>query len=124
LGAKRVLIIDGDADSRAVYRIMLEHRDYEVYEAETGAEGVELAKSLAIDLVVMELTLRREDGYSVMERMRSDAKTRNVCIVVVTARALRDDEGRAAALGCALFMLKPVEPNLLVSEIGRLIGTK
>jgi DNA-binding response OmpR family regulator len=122
LGAKRILLIDGDADSRAVYRIVLQHRGYDVHEAETGADGYAAAVTLRPAVIVMELTLKSEDGYSVVERLRSNALTRESCIVIATARALRDDEVRAAALGCSLFLLKPVEPKLLVTEIDRLTG--
>jgi two-component system cell cycle response regulator DivK len=124
LGAKRVLIVDGDADSRAVYRIMLQHSGYDVYEAETGAVAHELVSRSRVDVVVMELTLHREDGYTLIERLRGDASTKGVCIVVVTARALRDDEDRVMAYGCELFLVKPVEPKLLVNEIDRLLGTR
>ena len=121
MGAKRVLIIDNDADSRAVYRILLEHRGYEVLEAETAASGHAQALAQRVSLVVTELTLRHEDGYALIEQLRADERTRDVCVVVVTARALREDEDRTAELGCALFLVKPVEPNVLANEIDQLM---
>jgi two-component system, cell cycle response regulator DivK len=124
LGAKQILLIDGDADSRAVYRIMLEHRGYDVHEAETAQDGYTAAVTLRPSVIVMELTLKSEDGYSLVERLRANPLTCESCIVIATARALRHDEDRAAALGCSLFLLKPVEPKLLVTEIDRLTGWK
>jgi CheY-like chemotaxis protein len=118
--AKRILIVDGDRDSRTVFGILLNHHGYEVVEAEDGAEALTLLSGARFDVVITELTLRRLDGHALLETARTVAN--DICVVVVTARALEEDRTRAQEAGCALYLTKPLEPQQLVQEIRGLIG--
>jgi two-component system, OmpR family, phosphate regulon response regulator PhoB len=120
--AKRILIVDGDADSRLVYRIMLEHRGYDVDVVEDGESALQYVRQQPVDAVVTELTLRLVDGHTLLERLRADERTRDLCVVVLTARALDRDRARAEQAQCARFLVKPLEPNRLVREMEALIG--
>ena len=117
----RILLADSDLDSRLVYRIMLEHRGYEVVEADNGETAITLAYAGGVTIVVTELTLRIVDGHAVLERLRADERTRDVRVVVLTARGLEEDRVRAEQNGCTLFLTKPLEPNVLADEIDRLL---
>ncbi|MEX1181915.1 MAG: response regulator [Gemmatimonadota bacterium] len=121
MGAARVLIVDRDADSRNVYRIMLEHHGFEVVEASDGERAVEIAIASMPAIVVTELTLAQMDGHALLARLKADPATAEVCVIVLTARALREDRERSVGAGCAAFLTKPIEPQALVREINRLI---
>lgn len=119
--ATRVLIVDGDRDSRTVYRILLEHRGYAVQEA-ADAESAFEAAAAGVDAVIMELTLPGTDGHELLQRLRADDRTRTLCIVVLTARGLQDDRERAERRGCTRYLLKPLEPIALVTELESALG--
>lgn len=120
VGAKRILIVDGDGDSRAVYRIMLEYRGFEVVEAADVLAALDRLAAVSFDVVVTELTLRDRDGHEFVASLRQQRP--EVCVVVLTARALQEDRTRALAAGCARYLTKPLEPQQLVQEIGGLVG--
>lgn len=119
MSAKRVLIVDGDGDSRAVYRILLQHHGFEVFEAEDGAAALHAVAAAPIDVVVMELTLRRLDGHALLERLVSASP--RLCVLVVTARALEADRLRAERAGCMRYLTKPLEPQALVRQVQELV---
>jgi CheY-like chemotaxis protein len=117
VGAIRILIADSDTDSRTVYRIMLQYHGFEVLEAEDGESALERARTGGISVVVTELTLARLDGHGLLQRLKEDAQTRDIAVVVLTARVLREDEERARQAGCAAFLTKPLQPAMLLREI-------
>jgi CheY-like chemotaxis protein len=122
VGAKRILIVDGDADTRTVYRTMLQHSGYDVVEVEDGEAAVRHVAEQPVDAVVMELTLRLVDGHTLLKRLRSDERTRDVCAIVITARPLEDDRRLAELAGCQRFLVKPVAPQELLHEVRALVS--
>ncbi|HSJ26437.1 MAG TPA: response regulator [Longimicrobiales bacterium] len=119
MGARRILLVDGDSDSRSIYRIMLKHSGYDVVEVEDG-HGALVATLADCDAVVMELTLRGPDGHSLLAELLR--KQPALCVVVLTARALEEDRERAVRAGCRRYLTKPLEPQQLVRELDELLG--
>lgn len=117
VGARTVLLVDGDRDSRAVYRIVLEHAGFAVLEAADGDTALRLAGAQPVDVVVMELTLRRMGGHAFLERIRQLEHLKRTCVLVVTARGLQEDRARAEQAGCTRFLVKPLEPQQLLRQV-------
>jgi DNA-binding response OmpR family regulator len=115
MAGKRILIVDGDPDSRLVYRILLQHHGYIVDEAVDGGEAERRLAATGYDVVVTELTLRSLDGHALIERLRVHSP--ELCLIVLTARSLEEDRRRAQAAGCARYLVKPLEPQQLLCEI-------
>jgi CheY-like chemotaxis protein len=122
LKRRRVLIVDGDADSRTVYGIMLRHHGYEVAEVDDGESALAIARKGAADVLVTELTLRRLDGHMLLQALKDDPATAGLGVVVLTARTVPSDRARAMATGCTKFLTKPLEPQALLREIESLLG--
>jgi CheY-like chemotaxis protein len=120
VAAGRILIVDADPDSRSVYRIMLQHRGYEVAEVADGEAALHMVAETGWDAVVMELTLPAVDGHAVLERLVSEKP--ELCVVVLTARGLREDRARAERAGCRKYLTKPLQPQQLAQEIEKLLG--
>jgi CheY-like chemotaxis protein len=120
VAAARILIVDGDADNRSVYSIMLQHRGYEVAEAEDGEGALRMLAEEEWNVVVMELTLRQLDGHVLLERLVSEQP--KLCVVVLTARSLEVDRTRAHRAGCTKYLTKPLEPQQLVREVEQILG--
>jgi CheY-like chemotaxis protein len=103
--SRRVLIIEDALEDRNLLRRMLEttSEQYQVLEASDGEEGIRKIQQMAPDLVVLDLMMPRMDGFAVIEWLKRDAKTRQIPLIVVTAKELTSDErvqinGRVAAL--------------------------
>ena len=117
----RVLLVDADADSRTVYRAILQYFDYDVLEAHDGPDALQLALSDMPDVVVTELTLPRLSGLDLVRELRGHENTCNTHIVVLTAVSFDSEMHRASEAGCHLFLSKPVEPLTLVHQIQHLL---
>lgn len=122
MSAKRVLIVDGDPDTRAVCRMILEHRGYEVREAADGEAALAEVRASSYPVVITELTLAKLDGQALLERLNADPGTASSRIIILTARALAEERVRAERAGCAAFLTKPIEPLTLVERVERLWG--
>jgi CheY-like chemotaxis protein len=116
----RVLLVDGDADSRTVYRAILQHYEYDVLEAVDGPAALEMALRELPDVVVTELTVPKLSGLDLMLELRDHEQTRDTCIIVLTAVSFESEKKRAIQAGCQVFLSKPVEPQMLVEQIRRL----
>jgi two-component system cell cycle response regulator DivK len=122
LSAKRVLLVDGDSDSRTVYRILLQHHGYDVVDTSSGEEGIRMALAGGLAAVVTELTLEHVDGHTLLTEIRADASMATLCVIVLTARVVPDERARAMRAGCTRFLAKPIEPRDLVAVLRELIG--
>lgn len=121
--AKRtVLLVEDNEDNLAVYRTMLEHVGYRVVEARDGEEGVDRAHDEHPDLILMDISIPKIDGWEATRRLKSAEDTKDIPIVALTAHALEEDRQAAMQAGCDGYLAKPVEPRRVVEEAERLIG--
>jgi CheY-like chemotaxis protein len=90
---RRVLLIDDEETSRYVLRQMLGGYDpMLVQEADTGAEGLRLARSAQPDVVLLDIRLPDIDGFDVMDRLRADPSTSDIPVIVCTSSVLADHQ--------------------------------
>ena len=119
-GTFRALIIDDDRDLLLLVRKTLEFMaGWEVVTAASGAAGIELARSAAPNVVLVDVMMPEMDGYEVCRRLKADPATAGVPIVLLTAR--RDlDQRRLTAAGAAGVLLKPFQPDQLARQLREL----
>jgi two-component system, cell cycle response regulator DivK len=122
MSPKRVLLVEDNADNRFIYSAMLRHAGYDVILASTGHEGLELGRTRAPHLVLMDLSLPGLDGLEVTRLLKADEATRGMPIVALTAHALPADRVRALEAGCDAYLAKPIAPPAVLAEVRRLIG--
>ena len=120
--AKTVLLVEDNEDNLIVYRTILDHVGYKVIEARDGEEGVARARADKPDLILMDVSLPKMDGWEATRRIKADADTRQIPIIAVTAHALDDDREKATQVGCDGYLAKPVAPRRVVEEVERFIG--
>ena len=108
--AKRILLVEDDADLRRLFRTALTIAGYEVEETGDGFEALGLVDSHPPDLVVLDLILRSLDGVSVQQELASRALTSRIPIVIVTGSDLPID-------GVACVLRKPVSPEEIVRTV-------
>lgn len=121
-GRKTVLLVEDNEDNLVVYRTILEHVGYHVLEARDGEEGVIRARRDHPDLILMDISIPKLDGWAATRKLKADAATRAIPIVALTAHALDEDRQRAIEVGCDGYLAKPIEPRRVVQEVERFVG--
>ena len=116
-----VLIIDGHDDTRGLYVQALSALGFEAIAVDDDAHAYERAWESRPDIIVTELTLPHIDGWHLLQRLKSDARTRSIPVVVVTGQAAPDVRERAEREGGAAFFLKPCLPDDLAIQLRQLI---
>ncbi len=117
-GAPRwALVVDDDPDVAMVCALHLQGAGYEVLEARTGRQAVELASSTQPSVVVLDYMLPDLDGIEVLRRLKGDPKTADIPVVMLTARTRERDEILAWDTGVTDYLTKPFEGARLVSSV-------
>ena len=120
--SKRILMVDDFQDNREMYAAYLRHAGFVVEEAVTGTEALDRAFATTPDLIVMDLSLPGMDGWEATRRLKADARTKHIPIVVVSGHALEGSVKSAQAAGCDAFLRKPCLPNALLAEVKTLLA--
>jgi DNA-binding response OmpR family regulator len=118
----RILVVDDEPDVLLLCRVNLQHAGYEVMEAADGEQGLAIALSEVPDAIVLDLMLPLLDGYGVLDQLRADERTRNIPVLVLTAKAQREDRVRCWEQGASEYMTKPFSPVALSAALTELVG--
>ena len=116
----KVLVIDDEPDVLTVCRVNLEHAGHEVLVATGGAEGMALARAEHPDVIVLDLMMPMMDGFDVLDELTDDDGTREVPVLILTARARVLDKVRGWRAGAWGYLTKPFAPAALTADVGRL----
>ena len=87
-----VIIEDNPHDSRLIRRLLHNYKHYRIFETHNGLDGLDLVRQRRPDLVILDLTLPDRDGFSVLEELKTDARTRDIPVVIVSAKSLSNGE--------------------------------
>ena len=120
-GIPHALVVDGDADNRALCRDALTLAGWRVTEASDGREALVQALLVKPWVIVTELRLPLIDGISLCEILRRDRVTKAVPILVVTGESRATELARAEHAGASAFLIKPCAPDVLLAETHRLV---
>lgn len=113
---KTILIVEDVMMNRELLVQLLED-DYRLLIAGDGEEAVDIALKQRPDLVLMDLSLPRVDGWEATRRIKADPAAGSIPIIAVTAHAMQGDEARARDCGCDDYLSKPVDEDLLFSKL-------
>ncbi|MBN1841254.1 MAG: response regulator [Deltaproteobacteria bacterium] len=118
---KKILIVDDNQDSRELVVKILKTRGYHTIEAVDGEEALEKAVAERPDLILMDRSLPKIDGYAVTKRLKDQKEFKNIPIVALTAHAMRGDREKALEAGCEGYISKPINvrelPELIMSYL-------
>jgi len=120
--AKKILLVDDETDLVEMVKMRLEANGYEVVPAYDGQDGLEKARSLKPDLIILDLMLPKMDGYKVCRMLKFDEKYKNIPIVLFTARVQEADQKMGEEVGANAYITKPFEPQALLDKIKELLG--
>ena len=113
-----VLIVDDQKDNRLFLKKIVESRKYEVIEAENGKAALDFAMTMAPDLIISDILMPVMDGYKFCIEVKKVDKLKNVPFIFYTATyTKKKDEEFALSLGAVRFLVKPEQPEVLITVI-------
>ena len=115
----KILVVEDNALNMELVHDILSDSGYDVIEAEDGAAGLRLAREESPDLILMDVQLPGVDGLAVTRELRVDPRTRHIPVIAVTAHAMKGEQDRATAAGCAGFITKPLRMRELMETVAR-----
>lgn len=122
MAAATILLVEDNPDNRTIYGTILRHFGYTVAEAETGEDGVRMAREILPALILMDVAMPGMDGWEATSILKGDAATAAIPVIALTAHAMSEDRRRAEEVGCDGYLSKPVEPRRVVQEVERLLA--
>lgn len=129
LNGMRILVVDDEADSRDLLSAILTRCGGEVRCSESAAEALRALKNWQPDVLVSDIGMPVEDGYSLIKSLRKlrSRRAKQIPAVALTAYATSEDRARALAAGFQMHLAKPIEPKSLIRSIaaagGRIISS-
>jgi CheY-like chemotaxis protein len=120
-GKPLVLVVEDNPDNRRTARALLEDR-FQVMEAQDGREGVDKAKQVGPDVVLMDIGLPVLSGIQALAEMRKDPALEGVPVIAVTASAMMGDREAILAHGFDGYLTKPIDPTLLDAALREALG--
>ncbi len=115
--AKRILVIEDDVDINDLIAYNLKKEGYEVASLYQGEGAFEQALKLCPDLIVLDVMLPGVDGLDICRYLRADEKTKNIPVLMLTARSEESDQLVGLQMGADDYMLKPFSPKLLLARV-------
>lgn len=120
-----ILLVEDNEMNRDMLSRRLERKGFEITIAIDGEEGVEKALAIKPDLILMDMSLPKIDGWEATRQVKANPETASIPVIALTAHAMAEDREKALAAGCDEYDTKPVElPRLLEKIQGMLDGLK
>jgi len=114
---RKILVVDDDPTMVKLINVNLKLNNYAVIEAISGEQALDIVSKEPLDLVVLDIMMPRVDGWEVLKRIREDADTEELPVILVTAKTQDSDVIRGWELGADEYVIKPFNPLLLVEVI-------
>jgi len=117
-----ILIVDDEEDIRELIAMnLLREENYQLLEAVNGLEALDLARKKRPDLVVLDLMLPEMDGLTVYRKLREDARTKSIPVIMLTARGRLEEKLQGLELGADDYLPKPFSPKELMLRVRNLL---
>ncbi len=118
----RILIIDDEPELVKAVEVRLKASGYEVEVAYDGKAGIDKAKEVRPDLILLDFVMPMMDGYEVARELMADIKIKQIPIIVLTASQQRDLKTKFRELGINAFILKPFETSDLLDVVNKYLS--
>jgi two-component system, OmpR family, response regulator VicR len=125
ISTKVILCIEDEQEMIDLIRLILSRRGFEILGANGGKEGLEIVRKNHPDLVLLDLMMPEMDGWEVYQQMKADETTKDIPVIVVTAKAQSIDK----VLGLHIakvddYIAKPFSPQELLASVDSVLGRK
>ena len=118
---KVLLYIEDDLANRILVRRVMEAQGYRVLEAEGGTEGLAIAQTEQLGVILVDIHMPGMDGFEVIARLKEMPTTAAVPVIAVTAMVMKGDRERTLEAGCADYIEKPIDVDLLPEQVAAVL---
>lgn len=118
----KILYIEDDFANKVLVRKIIKNKGYELYEAEDGLSGIELAEEVHPDLILLDMSMPGIDGYEVTRRLKNMENVADIPIIAVTANAMEGDKEKCLEAGCRGYISKPIDISSFMLDIETYLG--
>jgi len=119
---RQILVVDDERSVRNILDFSLDAEGYRVIQAEDGEEALKLAGENPPDLIIMDVMMPRLDGFETCRKLKADSRTRDIPVVLLTARSTRGDQKRGREVAADAYVTKPFSPNSLMDIVHSFLG--
>jgi len=119
-----ILVVDDDPVTRLMLTGSLERNGHQVTTAEDGSQALDLVRTMAVDVILLDVVMPQMDGYAVLEQLKADPDLRHIPVVMVTSVDDVDSAVRCIELGADDYLSKPIDPVLLTARINAGLSKK
>jgi CheY-like chemotaxis protein len=120
--APLILVTEDNPLHMKIFVLNLTFKGYRVLEAENGLKGLELAKKEIPDLMLVDLTLPKMEGWEMVRRIKAEPETAHIPVIVVSARRPQDEEHEARELKISHYVSKPFNPEHLMDLVDQTVA--
>jgi CheY-like chemotaxis protein len=114
---EKILLVDDDLDTLRLVGLMLQRQGYEVRAANSGVQALAMVQNDLPDLILLDVMMPEMDGYEVARRLRTDASTADIPIIMFTAKSQVDDKVAGFEAGADDYLTKPTQPRELFAHM-------
>ncbi len=118
---KKVLVIEDNLDNLRLITYALRRVGYEVIHAQSGEEGIEIAKKEKPFFIIMDINLPGIDGLEATKQIRNKEEIKGIPIIAITSFAMAGDRERILSAGCNGYLEKPIDPLTVVESIHKFL---
>ena len=121
---RKILIVEDDPSALSFAAYALEQEGYQVLTAANGVEGLKMALEETPDILVLDVMLPGMDGFELCHRLRNEASTAKLPIMMLSVKGRESDRDMGLKVGADEYLTKPTDPAELVAGVGRLLESK
>lgn len=118
----RILIIEDTPANLLLTTAILEGAGHMTVSATTAEQGLHIASTEPVDLILMDMRLPGMDGMTATRLLKDDPRTSDIPVIALTASAMKGDEQRMRAGGCAGYVAKPIRYQTLLAAIDEVLA--
>jgi two-component system, cell cycle response regulator DivK len=119
---RRILVVEDNPDNMVLIVDVLISLNYEVIQATDGLRGIEMVNEERPDLVLMDLSLPKMDGWTATRKLKEENDLKTIPIIALTAHAMVGDRERAIDAGCDDYVSKPINIQELATKLKKFLG--
>ena len=118
----QILIVDDSPTEAHILKSMLEKNGFEIETAENGTEGIERAKELKPDLILMDVVMPGLNGFQATRQLTKNSETADIPVIIVTTKDQETDRVWGLRQGAKDFLTKPVAEKTLMDKINAILA--
>jgi two-component system, chemotaxis family, chemotaxis protein CheY len=119
---ENILIVDDSHVVRALYSYTLRDKGFRTLEADSGISALEVLQNNSISLAIVDINMRHMDGITLVTQIRANPQTKDLPVIIISSNYDANHIARGKSAGANMFLVKPPDPEELISSVRGLIN--